>query len=133
MDSACQATRVTQRQVSRKEAVPLGPWSPPPAAPAAELDYSQTPAPFPVEIWDSPWPKTACLHVSARAGALLDDQTRVRALQFDRWIDHPRATQALQQLERLLAMPERQRMPCMVLHGHALRALAHCDTDRGCG
>lgn len=57
------------------------------------------------------------LHGSARAGALLDDQTRIRALQFDRWIDHPRATQALQQLERLLAMPERQRMPCMVLHG----------------
>lgn len=59
VDSARQATRVAQRQVSRKEAVPLGPWSPTPAPPAAELDYSQTPDPFPVEIWDSPWPKTA--------------------------------------------------------------------------
>jgi hypothetical protein len=57
------------------------------------------------------------LHPAVRAGALLDDQTRIRALQCDRWIDYSHATQALQLLERLLAMPERQRMPCMVLHG----------------
>jgi hypothetical protein len=57
------------------------------------------------------------LHPAARAGALLDNHARIRALQGDRWIDHPRALQALQHLERLLTMPERQRMPCMVLHG----------------
>ncbi|WP_119153597.1 TniB family NTP-binding protein [Caldimonas tepidiphila] len=57
------------------------------------------------------------LHAATRAEALLDDEIRIRLLQRDRWIDHSRATQALQQLDWLLAMPERQRMPCMVLHG----------------
>ena len=41
----------------------------------------------------------------------------MRSLQRDRWIDYPRATEALQRLERLLSAPERERMPCMGLHG----------------
>jgi hypothetical protein len=57
------------------------------------------------------------LHPAARAEAGLDDEARIRHLHRDRWIDYPRAAQALQQLERLLILPERQRMPCMVLHG----------------
>ncbi len=57
------------------------------------------------------------LHPAARAEAALDDEARIRHLHRDRWIDYPRAAQALQQLERLLVLPERQRMPCMVLHG----------------
>jgi hypothetical protein len=35
----------------------------------------------------------------------------------DRWIDYPRATQALEQLERLFGTPRRERMPCLLLHG----------------
>jgi hypothetical protein len=56
------------------------------------------------------------LHAAARAEAVLDDEARIRHLHRGRWIRYPRAAQALQQLERLLAMPERQRMPRMVLH-----------------
>jgi hypothetical protein len=43
------------------------------------------------------------------------------------------ASHRKQQLERLLAMPERQRMPCMVLHGqqvlHRISALARLDVQ----
>lgn len=57
------------------------------------------------------------LHPAAREIALSDDDKRILALQRDRWIDYPRATEALQRLDRLLSTPERQRMPCMVMHG----------------
>ena len=59
------------------------------------------------------------LHSLTRIEAQQDDKIRVRALQRDRWIDYPRATQALQQLERLLNTPQRERMPCMVMHGES--------------
>jgi replication-associated recombination protein RarA len=57
------------------------------------------------------------LHPAARKMLELPQEQRVRALQVDRWIDYPRATEALQRLRRLLETPERERMPCMVLHG----------------
>ena len=57
------------------------------------------------------------LHPAARVLAGLEDAQRVRSLQRDRWIDYPRATEALRRLERLLQTPERERMPCMVMHG----------------
>jgi type II secretory pathway predicted ATPase ExeA len=57
------------------------------------------------------------LQASTRAQAGLDNPARIRALRGDRWIDYPRANQALQKLEHLLETPPRQRMPCMVLHG----------------
>ena len=57
------------------------------------------------------------LCTSTRAEAMLDHRTRMRSLHRDRWIDYPRATEALQRLERLLSAPERERMPCMALHG----------------
>ena len=57
------------------------------------------------------------LCAGTRAEAMLDHRTRIRSLQRDRWIDYPRATEALQRLERLLNAPERERMPCMALHG----------------
>lgn len=57
------------------------------------------------------------LHQAARALAGLENAQRVQALQRDRWIDYPRATEALQRLERLLQTPERERMPCIVMHG----------------
>lgn len=61
----------------------------------------------------------AHLHPAARELAGLGNEQRVRALQRDRWIDYPRATEALQRLERLLQMPRRERMPCLVLHGQS--------------
>jgi hypothetical protein len=57
------------------------------------------------------------LSASARTQAALDNAARIDALRKDRWIDYPRARQALAQLERLLQTPERERMPCMVMHG----------------
>ena len=59
----------------------------------------------------------AHLHPTARALAQLDDEQRIRSLQRERWIDYPRASEALARLERLLQTPERDRMPCMVMHG----------------
>ena len=62
---------------------------------------------------------TALSHLAAsvREQALLDNDVRIRALLRDRWIDYPRATEALQRLERLLQTPQRERMPCLILHG----------------
>ena len=40
-------------------------------------------------------------------------------MQRDRWVDYPRAIEACLRLERLLGTPERERMPCMVLHGES--------------
>lgn len=57
------------------------------------------------------------LHPAARPLLGLPDEERIRALQIDRWIDYPRATEALQRLRRLLQTPQRERMPCLVLHG----------------
>jgi hypothetical protein len=54
---------------------------------------------------------------STRALAGLVNAQRLHFLQRDRWIDYPRATEALQRLERLRQMPQRERMPCLVLHG----------------
>ncbi len=50
---------------------------------------------------------------SARKQAALGDDERIKGLLRDRWIDYPRATQALQQLERLYETPRRERMPCL--------------------
>lgn len=54
---------------------------------------------------------------ATRVEALLDPRARIRSLQRDRWIDYPRAGEALLRLERLLATPQRERMPCMAIHG----------------
>jgi hypothetical protein len=48
---------------------------------------------------------------------VLGDDARILGLLRERWIDYPRATQALQQLERLYEAPHRNRMPCLILHG----------------
>jgi hypothetical protein len=53
---------------------------------------------------------------AARKQAELGNDERISALLRDRWIDYPRATQALQQLERLYETPRRDRMPCLLLH-----------------
>ena len=59
----------------------------------------------------------ADLQASSRVEAALDNPTRIQSLWRDRWIDYPRASQALLKLEHLLETPPKERMPCMVLHG----------------
>jgi hypothetical protein len=54
---------------------------------------------------------------AAKKQAELGNDERILRLLRDRWIDYPRATQALQQLERLYETPRRDRMPCLLLHG----------------
>ena len=55
----------------------------------------------------------------ARALAQADDAERLAFLATDRWIDYPRARQALDVLQRLAAMPERSRMPSMLIYGES--------------
>lgn len=62
-------------------------------------------------------PILAHLQASTRVEAALDSPTRIRSLWRDRWIDYPRAGQALIKLAHLLETPPKERMPCMVLHG----------------
>jgi hypothetical protein len=62
----------------------------------------------------------AHLHASVQTDALLEAPDRVRQLRRDRWIDYPRASQALQKLQQLLDTPPRERMPCLVLHGDSI-------------
>lgn len=57
------------------------------------------------------------LCTATRCEAMLDHRTRIRSLQRDRWIDYPRATEVIQRLERLLNAPQRERMPCLAMHG----------------
>lgn len=57
------------------------------------------------------------LHPAVRDLAMLGDAERIGLLQRERWIDYPRASEALGRLLRLLHTPERHRMPCMMLHG----------------
>lgn len=65
--------------------------------------------------------QAALSHLSreTRGQAQLDDKTRIELIKRDRWIDYPRATDAMNRLERLLTTPKRERMPCMVLHGQS--------------
>lgn len=52
----------------------------------------------------------------------LGDDARIAMMQRDRWIDYSRAGEVLDRLERLLATPERDRMPCLLLHGERRRS-----------
>ena len=61
----------------------------------------------------------AHLNAEARAITEFDDDRRIAHLAEDRWIDYPRAREALQELERLLRCPERTRMPGLLLHGES--------------
>ena len=63
----------------------------------------------------------------------LDDGQRIRALRADRWIDYPRATDALSRLQRLLDTPRRERMPCVafVLSRQSLTCCQRITTPHG--
>ncbi|MEH0576178.1 TniB family NTP-binding protein [Streptomyces sp. B21-108] len=57
------------------------------------------------------------LHPAAQQIARLPDAERLRYVRADRWIGYPRATEALERLETLLAWPSKQRMPNLLLIG----------------
>jgi hypothetical protein len=57
------------------------------------------------------------LHSDAQQIARLPDTERLRYVRSDRWIGYPRATEALELLETLLAWPSKQRMPNLLLIG----------------
>lgn len=56
---------------------------------------------------------------AVREMLLLSDEARISSMQRDRWIDYARASAVLERLTRLLATPERDRMPCLLLHGES--------------
>lgn len=59
----------------------------------------------------------AHLHPSSRPAARLPAAERIAQIRADRWIGYPRAIEAVERLETLLAFPRRQRMPNMLLIG----------------
>ncbi len=59
------------------------------------------------------------LHDEIRKIIEQDAQSRIKHLSVDRWIDYPRALEALDILESLLATPPRTRMPCLLLYGES--------------
>ena len=60
---------------------------------------------------------TAHLAPDVRELLVLDDEARVQSMQRDRWIDYGRASAVLDRLDHLLTTPQRDRMPCLLLHG----------------
>ena len=57
------------------------------------------------------------LHEGLREVIGLEGASRIEHLRKDRWIDYPRAIEALAELERLLNTPARTRMPCLLIYG----------------
>ncbi|MGY0063750.1 TniB family NTP-binding protein [Streptomyces sp. LZ34] len=57
------------------------------------------------------------LHPAAQQIARLPVAERLRYVRADRWIGYPRAAEAVQRLETLLAWPSKQRMPNLLLIG----------------
>jgi hypothetical protein len=57
------------------------------------------------------------LHESVRESLAWPPDQRIAHLHRDRWVDYPRALETLAQLEALLAMPPRTRMPCLLIYG----------------
>lgn len=57
------------------------------------------------------------LFPASRTIAALSAEERIRRIRADRWINYPRAEQALAKLEALLAFPQRARMPNLLIVG----------------
>lgn len=54
---------------------------------------------------------------SMRPIAAQDSDARITHLRLDRWIDYPRAAHVLKILNEMLDTPQRNRMPCLLVHG----------------
>ena len=59
------------------------------------------------------------LFASSRPIAALSSDERLRRIRSDRWINYPRAQQALAMLEDLIAFPQRARMPNLLIVGES--------------
>lgn len=57
------------------------------------------------------------LDPAVQAYADLPERERIEHMRVDRWVDYPRARQALNRLEELLAFPKRARMPNLLIFG----------------
>lgn len=57
------------------------------------------------------------LDPAVQAHADLPERERIEHIRVDRWIDYPRARQALDKLEELLLFPKRARMPNLLIFG----------------
>ena len=57
------------------------------------------------------------LFASSRPIAALSSDERLRRIRSDRWINYPRAQQALAMLEDLIEFPQRARMPNLLIVG----------------
>ncbi|WP_424138262.1 TniB family NTP-binding protein [Roseomonas chloroacetimidivorans] len=58
-------------------------------------------------------------HLTAEHGAIasLPDDERIQWIRAERWISHPAAELALEAMGDLLTYPQRNRMPCLLVHG----------------
>lgn len=58
-------------------------------------------------------------HLAAehRSVADLPDEERIQWIRAERWISHPIAELALETMSDLLTYPQRNRMPCLLIHG----------------
>jgi hypothetical protein len=52
-----------------------------------------------------------------RSIADLPDEERIQWIRAERWISHPAAELALATMSDLLTYPQRNRMPCLLIHG----------------
>ena len=59
------------------------------------------------------------LFASSRPIAALSSDERLRRIRSDRWINYPRAQQALAMLEDLIVFPQRARMPNLLIVGES--------------
>lgn len=57
------------------------------------------------------------LDPAVQAHADLPERERIEHIRVDRWVDYPRARQALHKLEELLVFPKRARMPNLLIFG----------------
>jgi Bacterial TniB protein len=57
------------------------------------------------------------LDASHRAIADLPDEERIQWIRAERWISYPAAELALATMDELLTYPQRNRMPCLLIHG----------------
>jgi len=57
------------------------------------------------------------LFPASREIAALSSEERIRRIRVDRWVDYPRARQALDKLDDLIAFPPRARMPNLLIVG----------------
>jgi len=57
------------------------------------------------------------LDLNHRALASLPDGERIQWIRAERWISHPAAELALEVMGDLLTYPQRNRMPCLLVHG----------------